>query len=564
MRRRPHLLACLIIVLFLGVFFLYPVFRTVRGGFFDEGGAFTLAFLGEVFQNPIYVEGLWNSFRLAVATTILVSLIAVPLAVLNVRCRFPGKNLLSPLVLVPMILPPFVGAIGFQQFWGREGVLNSILELLHLAPQQPIDWLGWSRFWGVAIAIALHLYPILYLNASAALANLDPTLEEAARNLGAGRWYRFRRITLPLMMPGLFAGGTIVFIWAFTELGTPLMFSYGRVTSVQIFDAIREIGDNPFPYVLVVVMLSSSILLYLLGKLALGRRHGTAMVSRALIAAGETRLRGWPALLAAGAFLLVALLSLIPHVCVILLSVSRDWYAAVLPREWTFEHYETALGHAMTVPSIANSLRYSGLATMVDLVIGFLAAWIVVRTRIRGRALLDALVMAPLAVPGLVLAFGYLAMTQPGEWFHALDPSENPTILLVIAYAIRRLPYVVRSVAAGLEQTSVTLEEAARNLGSGTLRTVRKITLPLISANLIAGLILAFSFAMLEVSDSLMLAQKMIHFPITKAIFELYQLLGEGHYLAAALGVWSMVFLALGLLLAGTLLGKRMGALFRV
>jgi iron(III) transport system permease protein len=440
MSRRWSVVAYGVILVFLGVFFLYPLFRTVRGGFFDEGGNFTFAFLGEVFRNPIYAEGLWNSFLLALATMALVILISLPLAVLNVRYRFPGKSLLGALVLVPMILPPFVGAIGFRRFWGQAGMFNSFLEILGLAPEQPIDWLGWSRFWGVAIAIALHLYPILYLNASAALANLDPTLEEAARNLGAGRWRRFRRITLPLMMPGLFAGGTIVFIWAFTELGTPLMFDYNRVASVQIFHAIREIGDNPFPYVLVVVLLSSSLLLYVLGKVALGRQRGGAMLSRAIIAARETPLHGWRAALAVGTFLLVAGLSLIPHAGVVLMSLSHDWYATVIPHQWTLVHYQDALGHAMTVPSIGNSLRYAGLATCVDVIIGLFAAWIIVRTTLRGRGVLDALVMAPLAVPGLVLAFGYLAMTQPGEWFHALDPSEDPTILLVIAYAIRRLP----------------------------------------------------------------------------------------------------------------------------
>ena len=134
-------------------------------------------------------------------------------------------------------------------------------------------------------------------------------------------------------------------------------------------------------------------------------------------------------------------------------------------------------------------------------------------------------------------------MTQEGRAFAFLNPTQDPTALLVIAYAVRRLPYVVRSAVAGLQQTSVTLEEAAQNLGSPPLRVLRRITLPLVSANLLAGGLLAFSFAMLEVSDSLILAQRQQHYPITKAIYELFQLLGEGRYVASALGVWAMVFL---------------------
>src|SRR4029079_9966507 len=154
------------------------------------------------------------------------------------------------------------------------------------------------------------------------------------------------------------------------------------------------------------------------------------------------------------------------------------------------------------------------------------------------------------AVPGLVLAFGYISMTQEGRFFAFLNPARDPTILLVIAYAVRRLPYVVRSAVAGLQQTSVSLEEAAQNLGSPPLRTLRRITLPLIYANVLAGGLLAFSFAMLEVSDSLILAQKQQHFQITKAIYELFQLLGEGRHVASALGVWAMVFLGITILLA--------------
>ena len=172
--------------------------------------------------------------------------------------------------------------------------------------------------------------------------------------------------------------------------------------------------------------------------------------------------------------------------------------------------------------------------------------------------------MLPLAVPGLVLAFGYLAMSQEGRFFAFLNPVENPVILLIIAYSIRRLPYVVRSAVAGFQQTSETLEEAAQNLGCPPLKATFRITLPLIMANLIAGGLLAFSFAMLEVSDSLMLAQKQAYYPITKAIYELFQLLGDGQLIASALGVWAMVFL--GICLAGLtiLLGKKLGAIFRV
>jgi iron(III) transport system permease protein len=112
---------------------------------------------------------------------------------------------------------------------------------------EPVNWLGEGRMLGVVIMEVLHLYPIIYLNAAAALANLDPALEEAASNLGCTGWRRFQRITLPLIMPGVFAGGTIVFVWAFTEMGVPLVFDFERVTAVQVFRGINDLSGNPFP-----------------------------------------------------------------------------------------------------------------------------------------------------------------------------------------------------------------------------------------------------------------------------------------------------------------------------
>ena len=549
---------------FFALFFIWPIFETLRGAFVGADGRLTADYFAEVFRNPIYLEGLWNSFQMGVWSTLLTAVIAIPLAVISDRYLFPGKVLLGGLILVPMILPPFVGAIGVKQILGQEGALNALLESLRVMdPAHPVDWLGEGRLWGVILMNALHLYPILYLNVLAALANVDPAMEEAAENLGCTGFRKFRKITLPLIMPGLFAGGTIIFIWSFTELGVPLMFEFNRVTSVQIFYGIKDIGGNPFPFALVAVLLVTTVLLYASGKLLFGR-DGHAMMARAT-SAGGPRPIGWlGGMLCTVGFSAVLLVAILPHIGVILVAFSSDWYGTILPSGWTLGHFEAALGHNLTLPSIQNSLKYAGLATALDLVLGVAIAYVVVRTKVAGRGVLDAMSMLPLAVPGLVLAFGYLAMTQEGKVFSFLNPTVDPLAILVIAYAVRRLPYVVRSAAAGFQQTSVTLEEAAQNLGCPPLRTLRKITLPLIAANLLAGGLLAFSFAMLEVSDSLILAQRQQDFPITKAIYELYQLLGEGRFVASALGVWAMVFLAVAIIGASVILGKKLGALFRV
>ena len=550
--------------LFFAAFFLWPVLQILQGGFIDADGRVTFAYLAALLGDPTYLGGLRNSFLLACAATTLALLLALPLAIVSDRFLFPAKNILGSLVLIPMILPPFVGAIGIKQIFGQYGALNVLLQHTGLlAPGVTIDWFAANQFWGIAIVEALSLYPIIYLNAVAALANIDPAMEEAAQNLGCTGLRRFRRITLPLIRPGLFAGGAIVFIWAFTELGTPLIFDYDRVTSVQIYYGLKDIGGNPFPFALVAVMLVCSVGIYALSKGLFGR-SSHAMMAKATSSGGARALPPARAWACTALFAGVTFLAVLPHLGVILVAFSEDWYNTLVPERYTLDNFRLALGHDLTVPAIANSLRFASISTVIDLVLGVMIAWVVVRSKIAGREILDFLAMLPLAVPGLVLAFGYLAMSQDGKLFSFLNATRDPTILLIIAYSVRRLPYVVRSAAAGFQQTSETLEEAAQNLGCPPLKAMVKITLPLITANLIAGGLLAFAFAMLEVSDSLILAQKQAYYPITKAIMELFQLLGDGKFIASALGVWAMAFLAIIIAGLSTVLGKKLGAIFRV
>jgi iron(III) transport system permease protein len=558
-----------VIVLVLGAFLVYPIALTVRGGFYDDpagGAGFTLRHIRMVFADPVLREGLCNSLRIAATTTTLALLLALPPAVLSARCSYPGKAALSALILAPMILPPFVGAIGIRAILGRTGAINALLGT-------GVDFLGAGRFWGVVAVQALALYPIVYLNAVAALANVDPAMDEAARNLGAGPWRRLLRVTLPLIRPGLFAGATIVFVWSFTELGAPLMFDYYRVTPVQVFNGLKEVENNAQPFALTLVMLVTAVGAYLLGRVVLGG-GARATYPKASVAFVERRLTGWRGWAASGFLAILIAVAFIPHAGVVLVSLSQSgqWYGTVLPSAFTPEHYRQALSAADSFGAIRNSLVYASAAVILDVVLGVTAGYLIVRTRLRGRGVLDALCMLPLAVPGLVMAFGYVAVSL--RWpFGAGGPLEglvsvvganpNPAPLLVIAYAVRRLPYIVRSTAAGLEQTPVDLEEAAVNLGASRVTAVRRVVVPLILANLVAGALLVFSFSMLEVSDSLILAQQSEHYPITRAIFAFSERLGDGMYVAAALGVWGMVLLAVTLAGASLLLGRRLGSAFR-
>ena len=512
-----------------------------------------------------------TSLNVAAASTLLTVALSLPLAWLSARAEWTGKRWLAPLLLLPMIAPPFVGAIGMKRLLSHFGVINQLLVGSHLVGE-PIDFLGSAKFWGVVVMEVLHLYPIMYLNLAAALANIDPTLEEASHSLGAGRARTFARVTLPLAFPGLFAGASIVFIWAFTDLGTPLIFDYNGVAAKRIYDLSAAEQINPAGHALTVVILVLSALFFWLGRKALKSSAATVKVA----ARARPRTLSRPAAVGAAAlFLGVAGIALLPHLAVVLTSVADRWFLTPLPESYTLEHLATAYDHELVSSGVRNSLFYSLGSTGLSLALGLGAAILVARGGGRSGSLLDSLMMVPLAVPGLVLAFGYLGVYgglgqgegAPG-WMKTLgalvDPRQNPAALLVLGYAVRRIPLVFRSATAGLEQCPQVLEEASWSLGAGPWRTLRKVTVPLIGANLAAGAILAFSYAMLEVSDSMILALRKEFYPITKVIYALFGRIGDGEGVASAMGLLAMALLAASLVSAAAYLGKRMGEMFKV
>jgi iron(III) transport system permease protein len=569
----------LLLLAMAGVFLFYPLVSVVASAVWRPTGP-TLYWLGSVLdpQNSFVWATIVNAVLLALATTVVASAVAMPLAYFQARTEFFGRRLLGASILVPMILPPFVGAIGLKQVLGPYGSLNAALVGLGLMdPARTVDWFLQYPMVGIVVLQALHLFPILYLNMVAGLANVDPSLEDAARSAGAGPWRVFRKITFPLILPAYFAGAVIVFIWAMTDLGTPLMFNFRDVMAVQIFDQVSR-PSNPEANALVVVMLAMVILLYG-GARALFGKRGFEMMSTATRAATPARLGRGATLLAWALFGGVTLVALVPHLAVALYSLKTEWQFTVLPAGLTLDHHAAILTDPrwakLTLPSIWNSVVYSLGAVVLTLGMAVWIGYVLVRKKFWGQGLLDAIVMLPLALPGIVLAFGYLnCYADWGDWLVArgvwaqnyLYPQVNPVGLLVIAYAVRRLPLMVRSAVAGFQQTSRTLEEAALSVGAGPVRTLRKITVPLIAANLVAGALLVFSMSMLEVSDSLILAQSDQFNPITRTIYRIYS---NEHSInadpvACALGVWAMVFLAATLVGATALMGKRLGAMFRV
>ncbi len=575
LRRHPGFLAIFIVVLAVFiVFLLYPISYVFYATFF-VGGRFTLDLFRIMLENDVYREALFNSLFVATVTTIGTAIIGIPLAFLFVRCEFKLKGLFQPLLILPIMMPPFVGAIGMLKLFAEYGSINALLIKLGLI-KRPIPWFTGTTYIPLIGEVSnallllilleiLHLYPIMYLNVAAALANIDPSLEEAAESLGSSGFHLFRTVTLPLMKPGIFAGGAIVFIWSFTDLGTPLILKFRKVIPVQIFNLAMQIYTNPMGYALTVLVLMLSTLVFITIKKyvelsryeMMGRGHVVKRVKRLSMPA---QVVVWVVLT-----LLIAV-SLIPHISVFLLSIAEEWdVLEVFPSKYTIKYYVAIFTDPDAFNGLKNSIMYSIASTLIDIVLGFAIAYLVVRSTIPGRSIIDALSMWPLALPGIVIAFGlYAILTRPPFFNTFLDVRFNPAPALIIAYSIRRLPYMVRSIYAGLLQLHPALEESAQSLGAKPIKVVKDITLPLIKANIVAGAILTFTEAMVEVSTSLMLATRQQYYPVTKVIYELtIRPQPEAANLAAALGMFLVFITALSMYIASRILGKSLGEIFR-
>jgi iron(III) transport system permease protein len=526
------------IAVFLAAFLLVPLASVVYTAFSNEVGSFTLGHFASFLQISLMRESFANSLYVALMSVAFASLIAVPLAYFTVRFRFRGAALIQTLGVLPLVMPPFVGAVAMQLLFGRSGSVNLLLQE-HLGFTIPfMEGLN-----GVIFVETLHYFPFILLNLVVALQNLDGSLEEAAQNLGAHGFRLFRRIVLPLAAPGYVAGASLVFVKVFDDLGTPLVLGATNMLAPQAYLRITSVGiEDPIGYVISVIMIGFSIAALALSAAILkGRDYAT--LQRGAAASQARTLRPWQSVAVSAWILFILVLVLSPHLGILLLSIARIWSFSVLPEGYTLAHYASVFENSSVM--IGNTLLYCGLAALIDVMLGVAIAYIMLRTKLPGRRMLDLAASTALAIPGIVLAIGYLR-TFKGVNVPFTDVAITSTwVLLVIAYAVRRLPYALRSCVAALQQLHVSLEEAAENLGATRARTVRRVVLPLMAGGIIAGFVASFITAAVELSATIVLSSSASQAPMSYGIY-LYMQSIAGRGPGAALGVIAVLIVAIG------------------
>ncbi|MBN8969014.1 MAG: iron ABC transporter permease, partial [Rhizobiales bacterium] len=483
----------------------------------------------------LFVRSFWNSLYASAMAVVCASLLALPLAYITTRFVFAGSGVIQILGFLPLIMPPFVGAVAMQLLFGRNGTVNLLLD----------DWFGFKIPFmeglnGVIFVQSIHYFPFILINLSAALRNVDRAMEEAAQNLGSSGFRLFRRIVFPLAMPGYVAGASLVFVKVFDDLATPLLLNVKDMLAPQAYLRVTSIGiSDPMGYVISVVLIVTSVAAMWLSSLAT-RGTDYATVQRGGGGLAKRSLRPWEAVISYIVVALVLLLVLAPHIGLTLLSFATIWSFSPLPDAFTTAHYARVFGESSVY--IKNTLIYASMAGLIDVVVGTAIAYLVLRTKLPGRAWLDWMASAALAIPGVVLGIGYLRAYYGVQLWDGTSVA-SLWIMIVLALAIRRLPYALRACYAALQQISVSLEEAAENLGATKLRTVRRIVIPLMTGGIVAGFVTSFATAAVELSATLMLVQANADAPLAYGLYVFMQS-PAGRGPGAALGIIAVLIVA--------------------
>lgn len=538
---------------FFGLFLIYPLIRLFYDAFTTDQGFFTLMNFYDFFTDSFYLKSLLNSILLGVGTVITTSIIGIAIAFLLIRYEFPWRGLFSYLSIIPMIMPPLVGVMGFVFILGRAGTVNVIL----------MDYLGFSKpvnfmygIHGVLMVETLHLFPLMTLSIVDALGKIDPSLDEAAESIGSRGLRKFWDITFPLTTPGYVSGALLVFIWTFADFATPLVVGIDNLLASQAYLNIVQFVDRrlfKMGIVISAIMVILAILFLILAKQYVAIKDYSSL-SYSKIERKKVSAWGRVGILI---FLTVILIfAFIPYLGITLDSFGRGWALTPIPVKYTLQYFERV--SIETPKFILNSLLYSGISVLICILIGVPVAWVMARTRLPGRELLDSLTTLILALPGTGIGIAYLrAFREPMPFMSTA--LIGLWIVIPIVLGVRRLPYTVRGTFASLQIVHKSFEEAAESVGATKATTFKDVTLPLIWKGVLVGSLYSFILALQEASATLLLVVPG-HEMMTVGIFNFY--IGGSVNEAAALGLILIILGAVCLFAINRVAGTKMGGVF--
>jgi iron(III) transport system permease protein len=485
----------------LAVLVVYPVAMVVLRSFESEDLAqATLANYAAVFRTPRLFQTLVNSLTISAGTAALAMALGVSLAWINARTNMPGARLLANLNLVPFFTPAFVGAIAWTVLASKNnGLLNQWAAAL-FGTRGPV--VNVYSPMGIIWVLGLYETPLAYLFVAGAFRKMDPSLEEAARLAGSGILGTTLRITLPLTLPASLAAALLIFVNVLGSFEVPLVLGIPARYNVLTTELYAMTSEYPARYNMAATLCTVLLLITGLGLVVqrriVLRRDYVTVTGKAYrphrIDIGRAR---WLAL----AWNLLYLLAAVglPLFALAVNSLEPVWTGSIHPERFTLANYRYVLfDFAMGRRALGNTLFLALAGATLGTAIGTIAAYLVFRSRMAGRAALDLLSGLPLAIPGAILAVGVAIC-----WIRS--PLYGTLWIILVAYVAKFTPYAQRSVAATLLSISTELDECSRVSGATWWRTMREVVLPLLRPGIVGGWLLLFIILFRELGMSLFL-----------------------------------------------------------
>ena len=483
------------LVAFFALFVLYPLVLVLYKSVVDPvSGSTTLAYFTRFFTKPFYWETMVHSMEVTVVSTILAALLGLPMAYLMRSIKIKGSALLNILIVISYLSPPFIGAYAWIQLLGRNGVITQFFnQLFHTS------FNGVYGFSGIVLVFTLQSFPLIYIFLSGSLKTFDNSLNEAAESLGCSRFTRMRRILVPLLLPTLLSSSMLVFMRVFADFGTPMLIGEGfKTMPVLVYTSFMgEVGgDDGFAAAICVIMIVLTVVMFFAQRYLANRSTYTMTALKPIVAEKASGLRN---IMAHGIVYIVTGLAILPQLVVVYTSFLRSNGGQVFTGGYALQSYEATL-FAKDNTVIWNTYFLGIVAIAIVLVMGVIIAYLSVRKKNLLNSILDTVTMFPFIIPGSVLGFSFLfAFNSPPIVL------SGTALIMIISFAIRRMPYTVRSSVAALGQISKNVEEAAISLGASDLTTFRRITLPMMMPGVLAGAIMSWVTIISELSSSIIL-----------------------------------------------------------
>jgi iron(III) transport system permease protein len=539
--RDPLLMIVIALILAsLIVFILYPLFRVIAMSVFSDGH-YTFSVLGEVVASWYLRRAFLNSVMMGALTAVFGAIVGFLFAFSLSRADIPLKKFFHIIAIIPIVSPPFIGALSIIMLFGNNGLITwTVLRIKNFQIY---------GFRGLLIAQVVTFFPVAYITLKGVLESISPTLEDAALDLGGSRWQVFRRVTLPLAIPGIASAMLVLFVETLADFGNPLILAGSQfpILSVQAYLQITGMYDLPKGSALALILLIPSVSVYFLQKYWVSRKQYVTVTGKPTQSSPKIVSPAVKWLLFASC-LLIAVFILLIYATILWGAFARVWGS---DNSFTLQHFRYVFG--VGFKAVKDTLIVAGLSTPLAGILGMVIAFLVVRKEFPGKRFMELSSMLSFAVPGTVIGIGYILAFNNRPLLLT-----GTLLILLLNFIFRYIPVGIQSGVAILRQVDASIEEAAIDLGANANRTFRKVTLPLMVPAFFSGLIYSFVRAMTAISAAIFLVSSSWHLMTVQIMSQVESgRLGA----AAAFSVILVGIILAAILLIRSALGLRYGRL---